>query len=108
LSGGEYQSVTNDPVSGSCEAKVTKFSVSRAACHKIGLTVLPVCGPICLCDSFLAKPRIVQIDASVSISEGSLVDACCALAAAGGALDWVSAHAPSANERLAAKAAGKR
>ena len=72
LPGGEYQSVTIEPVSGSSEAYLTKSSVSCAACHRIGLTVLPVCGPGSLTDSFLARPRTVRMLASVSISSGSL------------------------------------
>src|SRR5215467_2240369 len=72
LPGGEYQSVTIDPVSGSSEVYLTKSSVSCAACHKMGLTVRPVCGPGSLTDSFLARPSTVQIVASVSMSWGSL------------------------------------
>src|ERR1700730_649421 len=111
LPGGEYQSVTIEPVSGSSEAYLTKSSVSCAACHRIGLTVRPVCGPGSLTDSFLARPRTVQIVASVSMSSGSLDDArwvsvafgcpparCPAGSAGGGAT-----QAASANERLAAR-----
>ena len=61
LSGGEYQSVTIEPVSGSSEAYLTKSSVSCAACHRIGLTVRPVCGPGSFSDFFLARPSTVQI-----------------------------------------------
>src|ERR1700758_2557799 len=42
LPGGEYQSVTIEPVNGSSEAYLTKLSVSCAACHRTGLTVRPV------------------------------------------------------------------
>src|SRR5207248_778773 len=113
LPGGEYQSVTIEPVSGSSEAYLTKSSVSCAACHRIGLTVRPVCGPGSLTDSFLARPSTVQIVASVSMPSGSLDDALWVSAAPGcpparcsaGAL---ATQAASANERLAARAAEGR
>src|SRR6266851_6959503 len=114
--GGEYQSVTIEPVRGSSEVYLTKSNVSCAACHRIGLTALPVCGPGSLTDSFLARPSIVKILASVSISSGSLEAALCAFAAPGSPPDcWtdcsaggLAAHAARPNERLAAKATGRR
>jgi len=87
---------------------VTKFNVSSVACHKIGLTVAPVCGPTRRSDSFLAKPSTVQIVASVSISFDSLVDACWALALSGCAGDRVSVHAARAKEKLAAMVRDER
>src|SRR5215469_7003278 len=116
LSGGEYHSVTIEPVSGSSEEYLTKSSVSCAACHRIGLTVLPVRGPGSFWDSFFASPSNVKRVDSVSISSGSLDFACCAPAASGavaaGSPDFsaegLPAQAASISEKIAAKAIGER
>src|SRR5215469_8780388 len=115
LSGGEYHSVTIEPVRGSSEEYLTKSSVSCAACHRIGLTVPPVRGPGSFTDSFFARPSIVHRVASVSISSGSLEAAFCESVAFGGPFDWLScpagglaAQAASTSEKLAAMASDER
>src|SRR5215472_10936663 len=112
LPGGEYQSVTIEPVSGSSDVYLTKSSVSCAACHRIGLTVLPVNGPGSFTDSFLARPRIVQMVASVSISSGSFDAVCCGAPVLGGALDCsggaFAEQAARTSKKLAANAAAER
>src|SRR6516162_5000068 len=116
---GEYQSLTSKPVSGSSELNLTKFKVSCAACHRIGLTVLPVCGPGSRSDAFLAKPSTVHSVASVlSIGSGAaaavsvLVPPCGALAALDGetaeSVRKLMPHPRRVNERLAANAADRR
>src|SRR5204862_5373312 len=69
LPGGEYQSVTIEPVRGSSEAYLTDSRVTCAARHTIGLTVRPVCGPGASTDSLLARQSTVQTVAAVSMPQ---------------------------------------
>ena len=48
------------PVPGPRSRSWRNSSVSCAACHKSGLTELPVCGPSTTCDRRLARPSMVH------------------------------------------------
>ena len=57
LAGGEYQFVTIEPGHRVFRADAGEIEVSSAACHRTGLTVLPVCGPGLRSDFALGEPE---------------------------------------------------